>query len=25
VAWLIGILPDAVDDLIDQWLTSDGG
>ncbi len=25
LAWLVGILPDAVDDLIDQWLTGDGG
>jgi glycerol-1-phosphate dehydrogenase [NAD(P)+] len=25
LAWLVGILPDAVDDLIDQWLTGNGG
>jgi len=25
LAWLIGVLPDAVDELIDQWLTGDGG
>ncbi len=25
LAWLVGILPDAADDLIDQWLTGDGG
>jgi len=24
LAWLVGILPDAADDLIDQWLTGDG-
>jgi len=24
LAWLVGILPDGVDDLIDQWLTGDG-
>jgi len=25
LAWLVGVLPDAADDLIDQWLTGDGG
>lgn len=25
LAWLVGVLPDAADDLIDRWLTGDGG
>jgi len=25
LAWVVGILPDAADDLIDQWLMGDGG
>ncbi len=25
LAWLVGILPDAADELIDQWLTGDSG